>query len=59
MLLNLNTGDLLQVDSLRKSYCVDSVKCIFNTVLKRTGSYTKTKQLMRVHYGLFILIIRP
>jgi len=57
MRIKLDTDYYLQVDTLEP---INKAKIIglFNEILKRTKSYTKTKIILRNEYGLFINIVR-
>ena len=49
----LSTGDILQWDSFAH---IEEPAKLFNKLLHITGSYTKTKEILREQYRVFILI---
>jgi hypothetical protein len=54
--VRLNTNDILHWDTLDVDMTSSRVVGMFNSILKRTGSYTKTKRILRHEYNIFIRI---
>lgn len=51
--IKLNTGHTLVWESFQN---IEAPAKLFNTLMNRTGSYTKTKQILRTEYEVFIFI---
>jgi hypothetical protein len=51
--INLDTGDMLIWESFEN---IEAPRALFNALMRRTGSYTSTKKILRNQYNVFTFI---